>query len=128
MDDKTILKILSAVPPDRCVRLGKLDGATPDMLNYLQISGLVDYKWSTETKNPGYYRTIADNNWIRNYQNQERTEEHQNRIEALESQKTKSNAALLVLTALALFFAAVGASPVFLKVFEWLLCIMQCMI
>ena len=118
MDDKLILKTLSAIPTDSCVLQKNLDGATTDLLNDLQSRGLIEYKWSMEIRNHGYRRTTAGTDWIREYKNQKQTEEYQQRIEMLEHRVHKWQV-------LATFFGAVAAFPILRRGIAYLLCLLN---
>ena len=124
MDDKLILKILRAVPTDKWVfpEDVPVDGVTGDMLYELHQSGLLHYEWRNLPYDKKHYRrTPAGSDWIRDYNIQLQTAEHQSRIEALERREAKKSSVLLLLSALAAFFAAVSAHPFLIQAGEWIL-------
>ena len=85
MDDALILKILTAIPADQTITIKNIpvDGLTDGMLEELRQAGFLYCDLlQMQLSNPQYKRTVAGSEWIRNYQNQQRTEAHQHSIEA----------------------------------------------
>ena len=104
MDEKLILKILSAIPPDGLnIEKSPVEGITGDMLYALREHGLLRRPIGEEC----YYITVAGTEWIRKRHHKK--------------QATKIACATLVVTALGAFFAAVAAFPTFQKFGEWIL-------
>jgi hypothetical protein len=129
MDDKIILKILEAIPADGGILFQDMHalGFQQNMLFEFEKTGLIriDARVGNSTIQNYYSRTLQGNNWIRERQNEQRTEEHQSRIEALEGQKSRTSSLHLILAALAVFFAFVAAFQNLQSLADWLLSMLR---
>ena len=115
MDDKLILKILTAIPPEGW-NLEKMpvEGVTSDMLYDMREHGLL-------RRPPGearYYITVAGSEWVRTYHSQNRTEKRERRA-------LKIACATLAVSVFGAFFAAMAAFPDFREFLAGLLASLQ---
>ena len=117
MDDKLILKILTAIPTNKRIAQDEVcvDGITADMLYELQQHNLLDKPQGT-IYNPTHRRTFAGSEWIRTYHSQNRTEKRERRT-------LKIACATLVVTIVGTFFAALAAFP---ELREFLVGLLSC--
>jgi len=130
MDDQKVFEALSAIPPDKWFDNEELSdrGITADMTKDFLSQGLIRHRpefleipgRGVNTRNT-YQRSLAGNSWLRYYQGQERTEEHQKRMEKSSSRNGCMTLAILLLA----IPAAVAAVPTLWEIAVWLLQLMQ---